>query len=166
MTGGGTGRCLQTTEAGGMGEGWSDAMAEWTEWDSASVHDFTMGGWVTGSSAGIRSYPYSTSARTNPLRYSSIRTLNEVHDIGEVWANMLHNVYAALVGEYGWEASFKTSADSEAGNVVFMHLFIDALALQPCNPTREWAWLVVVMMGWFADVVGSADCARCVDPGG
>ncbi len=28
MTGGGTGRCLQTTEAGGMGEGWSDSMAE------------------------------------------------------------------------------------------------------------------------------------------
>jgi extracellular elastinolytic metalloproteinase len=28
MTGGGTGACLQTTEAGGMGEGWSDAMAE------------------------------------------------------------------------------------------------------------------------------------------
>lgn len=28
MTGGGTGRCLQGTEAGGMGEGWSDAMAE------------------------------------------------------------------------------------------------------------------------------------------
>jgi extracellular elastinolytic metalloproteinase len=31
MTGGGTGRCLQTTEAGGMGEGWSDAMANWME---------------------------------------------------------------------------------------------------------------------------------------
>ena len=29
MTGGGTGRCLQTTESGGMGEGWSDAMAEY-----------------------------------------------------------------------------------------------------------------------------------------
>jgi len=28
MTGGGTGRCLQTTEAGGMGEGWSDTMAK------------------------------------------------------------------------------------------------------------------------------------------
>lgn len=28
MTGGGTGRCLQTMEAGGLGEGWSDAMAE------------------------------------------------------------------------------------------------------------------------------------------
>ena len=29
LTGGGTGTCLQTTEAGGMGEGWSDAMAEY-----------------------------------------------------------------------------------------------------------------------------------------
>lgn len=29
MTGGGSGRCLQTTEAGGLGEGWSDAMAEY-----------------------------------------------------------------------------------------------------------------------------------------
>ena len=28
MTGGGNGRCLQTTEAGGLGEGWSDAIAE------------------------------------------------------------------------------------------------------------------------------------------
>jgi extracellular elastinolytic metalloproteinase len=28
MTGGGTGRCLQMTEAAGLGEGWSDAMAE------------------------------------------------------------------------------------------------------------------------------------------
>ena len=28
MTGGGTASCLQTQEAGGMGEGWSDAMAE------------------------------------------------------------------------------------------------------------------------------------------
>lgn len=28
LTGGGTGRCLQTNEAGGMGEGWSDAFAE------------------------------------------------------------------------------------------------------------------------------------------
>jgi len=28
LTGGGTARCLQTTEAGGMGEGWSDAVAK------------------------------------------------------------------------------------------------------------------------------------------
>jgi extracellular elastinolytic metalloproteinase len=28
MTGGGTGRCLQIIESQGLGEGWSDAMAE------------------------------------------------------------------------------------------------------------------------------------------
>ena len=39
MTGGGTGRCLQTLEAGGLGEGWSDAMAEYV------VLSFFMSTW-------------------------------------------------------------------------------------------------------------------------
>jgi extracellular elastinolytic metalloproteinase len=47
MTGGGTGSCLQTNEAGGMGEGWSDAMAFWTEQTSATVADYVMGQYVT-----------------------------------------------------------------------------------------------------------------------
>lgn len=55
-------------------------------------------------------------------------------DIGEVWANILHNVYAALVGAYGFSAA-KVDATGTAGNVVFLHLFIDALPLQPCSPT-------------------------------
>jgi hypothetical protein len=29
MTGGGSGRCLQILESGGLGEGWSDTMAEY-----------------------------------------------------------------------------------------------------------------------------------------
>jgi len=33
---------LQTTEAGGMGEGWSDAFAEWLE-QTPEVKDFTLG---------------------------------------------------------------------------------------------------------------------------
>ncbi|TFK32706.1 Fungalysin metallopeptidase-domain-containing protein [Crucibulum laeve] len=135
MTGGGTGRCLQTTEAGGMGEGWSDAMAEWTEHTSATITDYVLGQYVTNDPAGIRSHPYSTSATTNPLRYSSLKTLTEVHDIGEVWANILHNVYAALVGVHGFSTTARTNPAGTEGNVVFLHLFIDALALQPCNPT-------------------------------
>ena len=94
-----------------------------------------MGQWVIDDDAGIRTHPYSTSASTNPLRYSSIRTLNEVHNIGEVWANLLHNVYAALVGAHGWSATARTDPTGSEGNVVFLHLFIDALPLQPCNPT-------------------------------
>ncbi|KAG8802661.1 hypothetical protein FRC17_006367, partial [Serendipita sp. 399] len=135
MTGGGTGRCLQTTESGGMGEGWSDAFAEWLEHKDASVPDFVLGAWVYNNPKGIRTYPYSTSSSTNPLKYSSIKTLNEVHDIGEVWANMLHNVYAELVGQFGWAADAFKNADSDKGNVVFLRLFYDALLLQPCNPT-------------------------------
>ncbi|GLB39380.1 putative fungalysin metallopeptidase (M36) [Lyophyllum shimeji] len=135
MTGGGTGRCLQTTEAGGMGEGWSDAMAEWTEHTSSAVPDYVMGQYVTNKPGGIRTHPYSTSASVNPLRYSSVKTLNEVHNIGEVWANMLHNVYAALVSAHGWSSTARTNPSGTEGNIVFLHLFIDALALQPCNPT-------------------------------
>ncbi|KAF9460273.1 Fungalysin metallopeptidase-domain-containing protein [Collybia nuda] len=135
MTGGGTGRCLQTVEAGGMGEGWSDAMAEWVLQKSDKVEDFIMGQYVLGSTQGIRQFPYSTNPNTNPLRYSSIRELTEVHNIGEVWANMLHNVYAALVAERGFSKTALTNPDTTEGNVVYMHLFMDALLLQPCNPT-------------------------------
>ncbi|KAG7097960.1 hypothetical protein E1B28_005271 [Marasmius oreades] len=85
MTGGGTGECLQSLEAGGMGEGWSDIVADWfSHSDSADVTDFIMGQYVTNDPAGIRSHPYSTSASTNPLRYSDIAKLDEVHNIGEV----------------------------------------------------------------------------------
>ncbi|KAF6746342.1 metalloprotease [Ephemerocybe angulata] len=135
MTGGGTARCLQTTEAGGMGEGWSDAMAEWTEQKSGTVKDYVLGDYVMGNTAGIRKYPYSTSKTTNPLTYGSVASMSEVHAIGEVWANMLHNVYAALVGKYGWSATAMTDPTRAEGNVVYLHLFLDALALQPCNPT-------------------------------
>ncbi|PFH50044.1 hypothetical protein AMATHDRAFT_61980 [Amanita thiersii Skay4041] len=135
MTGGGTGRCLQMTEAGGMGEGWSDAMADWTEKNSSAVPDFFTGQYVLNNTAGVRSHPYSTSSTVNPLRYSDLKTLKEVHDIGEVWANMLHNVYAALVGAHGWSATARTDPSGSEGNIVHLHLFIDALALQPCNPT-------------------------------
>ena len=122
-------------EAAGMGEGWSDAFAEWLTHTDASVPDFKLGAYVINDSAGIRNYPYSTSSTTNPLRYSSIASLNEVHNIGEVWANLLHSVYAALVGAHGFSSTARTDATGTAGNVVFLHLFIDSLALQPCNPT-------------------------------
>ncbi|KAI3608437.1 putative extracellular elastinolytic metalloproteinase precursor [Moniliophthora roreri] len=136
LTGGGTGRCLQTTEAAGMGEGWSDVVADWfSQSDSANVRDFVFGSWVENNTIGLRSHPYSTSTAVNPLMYSTIATLNEVHAIGEVWANILHNIYAALVAEHGFSTTARTNPDGSEGNVVFLHLLVDALSLQPCNPT-------------------------------
>ncbi|KAH9030752.1 Fungalysin metallopeptidase-domain-containing protein [Lactarius pseudohatsudake] len=145
MTGGGTGRCLQATEAGGMAEGWSDTMANWASQGATTV-DFV---WANTSqttllgSAAIRTRLLRSDhlvhrlqkSTTNPLRYSSLTTLTAVHDIGEVWANMLHNVYASLVNAYGWSATARTNPGGTEGNIVFLHLFLDALLLQPCNPT-------------------------------
>ena len=170
LTGGGTGRCLQTTEAGGMGEGWSDALADWTEKTSSAVPDFVLGQYVTANSAGIRAHPYSTSATTNPYRYSTVKTQNEVHAIGEVWANILHNVYAALITAYGFDAAAKTTPTSTAGNAVYLHLFLNALLLQPCSPTCAPPVLSALpdvrrlTMGCFS--ARSCDGARRVDPGG
>ena len=58
-----------------------------------------------------------------------------MHDIGEIWANILHNVLAALVEARGFSENAKANPDQDGGNVVYLHLFLDALALQPCNPT-------------------------------
>ncbi|KAJ8087744.1 hypothetical protein PM082_006581 [Marasmius tenuissimus] len=124
MTGGGTGRCLQTTEAGGMGEGWSDALADWfSHSDTATVSDFTLGDWVYNTDAGIRSRPYSTSTTTNPYLYSRVGTLTAVHSIGE------------LVAANGWSSTARTNASGTSGNVVWLRLVVNALSLQPCNPT-------------------------------
>ncbi|KAK0185302.1 peptidase M36 [Armillaria mellea] len=132
LTGGGTARCLQTIESQGLGEEWSDAMAEyvcsflfspfsgglvhnhrWTEQKNGNISDYIMGVWASNNPAGVRSYPYSTDLNVNPLRYSSVSRLFEVHTIGEVWANMLHNVYAALVQAHGWSS---TAMDDATGS--------------------------------------------------
>ncbi|KAG9045613.1 hypothetical protein FS837_005999 [Tulasnella sp. UAMH 9824] len=127
-------RCLGTTEAGGMGEGWSDTVAFWSEQDCATEKPFTLGSYVYNTPGGIRSVPYSTDMKIDPYTYGTVATKNEVHDIGEVWATILIEVYWALVGARGFNAD-KADVSSTAGNVVFLHLFVDALALQPCNPT-------------------------------
>ncbi|KAJ6579478.1 metalloprotease [Mycena vulgaris] len=133
MTGGGTGRCLQVPESGGMGEGWSDAFSDWMAQLESPIKDFTIGGWVDGGTP-LRRFPYSTNLTTNPYTYSALTNLTELHGIGTVWANILHNMLATLVDAHGFSKTARTNAYGTEGNVVFMHLFIDALALQPCQP--------------------------------
>ncbi|KAI9453868.1 Fungalysin metallopeptidase-domain-containing protein [Lactarius psammicola] len=128
MTGGGTGRCLQTTEAGGMGEGphnrrfrFGPVRHQQPCWDSQPpVLDF----------CDLIAQRIDSKSTTNPLRYSSLKTLTEVHAIGEVWANILHNVHAPLVTAHGWSANARMNPDGTEGNIVFLHLFLDALLLQ------------------------------------
>ncbi|KAH9053788.1 Fungalysin metallopeptidase-domain-containing protein [Lactarius vividus] len=130
MTGGATARCFQTLEAGAVAEGFADAIAMW---QNETTSDYSFG--VGVSTIGFRTHPYSTSNNTNPLRYSSLNGMTDVHAMGEVLANMFHNVYAALVAAYGWSHQSTVDPDAPEGNVVFLHLLFDALLLQPCNPT-------------------------------
>ncbi|KAL0062589.1 hypothetical protein AAF712_010523 [Marasmius tenuissimus] len=153
MTGGGTARCLQTLEARGLGEGWSDAVADWfAQSDNVSIVDFTTGNWVLNNAGGVRSKPYSTSTAVNDKKYSTIAGLNEEHcgdcsflivsqksdllsfQISER-ANTLHNVLAELVLARGVSKNALTDASSTTGNVVYLNLLVKGLAIQPCNPT-------------------------------
>lgn len=134
LVGGGTASCLRSLESTGLREGWGDAVAEWLE-QTAQVPDFTTGRYVYNNPRGVRRYPYSRSRAVNPLTYSSLYGLNEETDIGEVWANMLHNVLAALADGYGWSDTALTNPTGSQGNVVFLHLVIDGMTIAPCNPT-------------------------------
>ncbi|TPX61709.1 hypothetical protein PhCBS80983_g00971 [Powellomyces hirtus] len=128
--------CLDETESGGMGEGWSDVLAIFVQRkaDHTRETDLVMGAWVANDPKGIRSVPYSTSLERNPLMYSSIAKMNEVHNIGEVWATMWNEVYWNLVDQAGFSDDIFNAAQQK-GNIVAFQLLIDGLALQPCNPT-------------------------------
>ena len=63
-----------------------------------------MGSWDANIEKGIHNYPYPLNETINPSTY---KTLDKpgywgMHAIGEVWANILHNVYAALVQAHGY----------------------------------------------------------------
>ncbi|TEB31688.1 hypothetical protein FA13DRAFT_1754744 [Coprinellus micaceus] len=124
-TGGGTAACLQTLEARGLGEGWSDAVAEhYREMILSFLPDgLNKAALLSLTTAGLRTYPYSIDLFVSPPVYATF------------WANILHNVYAALVQAHGWSSTAFTDPDTAHDNAVFMRLLFDALSFQPCNPT-------------------------------
>ncbi|KAH6591700.1 hypothetical protein BASA50_008558 [Batrachochytrium salamandrivorans] len=119
-----------------MGEGWSDMMALIVlakSSDTATTQIF-MGAYIKNRPAGIRSHPYTTDMRINPLTYVDLRTRPRVHAIGEVWASLLWEVYWSLVAKHGFSANLHDASQS-AGNIVTMRIIIGGMMLQPCNPT-------------------------------
>ncbi|KAI8994388.1 Fungalysin metallopeptidase-domain-containing protein [Gaertneriomyces semiglobifer] len=128
--------CLRQTESGGMGEGWSDAAALIIGRKGTDTREtnFAVGAWSANNSAGIRKYPYSTDMKINPHTYSFVATTQRVHAIGEVWAAMWNEVYWNLVDKYGYSDDIFNS-NQQKGNIMTLRLLVDALQIQPCNPT-------------------------------
>ncbi|KAH6561948.1 hypothetical protein BASA50_001003 [Batrachochytrium salamandrivorans] len=137
LTGGSaTSQCLRTNEARGMGEGWSDVLALFvtSKPTDKPTTKIVFGSYVLNNQRGIRSRPYTTDMKVNPLTFSDLQTRGEVHDIGEVWAAMVWEVYWNLVNKHGFSANLHDAKQTK-GNIIAMQNVIGGLMRQPCNPT-------------------------------
>jgi len=134
-----------------MGEGWSDffALMMTTRLGDTSSMARGVGSFVSGQATtggGIRPAKYSpdfaindyTYGRTNGMKIStSISgipvTVPDVHSIGFIWASMLWDLNWKYVDKYGYNSN--VLADPNSGSARVLQLVVDALKLQPCNPT-------------------------------
>jgi extracellular elastinolytic metalloproteinase len=60
--------------------------------------------------------------------------------LGEIWAEMLFEVYWEMVENFGFSSNFKNirkdiEAGNVAGNIAMLFMTVDAMKLQPCRPT-------------------------------
>lgn len=145
LTGGPGKTCLGAADKEAMNEGWSDyvALMMTTNWATATVTDGSIprpiGNYAFGlptTGAGIRNYPYCTDKSVNPWTYDSLATsslMNETHNIGEPWCEMLWDMTWKLIGSNGINTNF-LSASSTGGNTIAMKLMVQGLKLQPCQP--------------------------------
>jgi hypothetical protein len=120
-----------------MGEGFSDwfslvftAMPGDLPTDARGIATYLRGQPPNG--AGIRNEPYSTDLLVNSFTYADVATLNRPHGVGEVWAVALWEMYWNFVDFYGFDSDLYAGS---GGNNRALELVVDALKLQPCDPT-------------------------------
>lgn len=151
----GDGMGLSNNQGRGLGEGWSDfasmLLLVRPEDELLAFNNQYQGPYGTVSYVddnqyfGIRRYPYSTNLLINPLTFrylesgvnlpqgipvnTSLDGANnpEVHAMGEIWANTLWEVYAALLndGRYSFQQAQERMKD----------YVIAGLKLTPAQPT-------------------------------
>ncbi|KAI8051335.1 Fungalysin metallopeptidase-domain-containing protein [Syncephalis plumigaleata] len=128
--------CLTGKESLGMDEGWSDFFAYWIEMKASDTpnKNVEIGRYVANRN--LRTYPYSTDLNTNPTMYSYLNNpkWTKSHEMGEVWASMLYEMYWNLVNKLGFQED-KFTPNVNKGNTLALQLVVDGLKLQPCNPT-------------------------------
>ncbi len=136
--------CLQSSEQ--MGEGWSDWAALMMQVQTGDQPEDVkgIGTFVANQSTdgrGIRQYPYSTDMSVDPLTFGDTNdmwyTYNgvdyiDIHSVGTVWASMLWDLAWAYINKYGFDSD---KYNGTGGNNKVMQLVLDAMKLQPCNPS-------------------------------
>jgi len=150
----GGGLALNRLQPGGLGEGWSDfyplcLLSEPTDdpdgcYACGGYSSYLFFGYnFANYYFGIRRYPYSTDMTKNPLTFKDIDptqadphygipisplgggSADEVHNQGEVWCSVLHEMWAELVKKWGWGY----------GNYLALRLATDGMKLTPPEPT-------------------------------
>ncbi|HRI60935.1 MAG TPA: M36 family metallopeptidase [Saprospiraceae bacterium] len=134
LAGGPNAACFDNHEQ--MDEGWSDyfALVTTVQPGDTGAKGRGIGSYELDqpiSSAGVRRYPYSTDMNINPLTYADISNSQTRHDLGEVWASVLWDLYWALVDKYGWSADLYNES---SGNYKAIRLAFDGLKNLPCSP--------------------------------
>lgn len=133
--------CLTNDEQ--MGEGWSDFFALVMTHepgdkgqDKRGIGTFASSQEITGG--GIRRFPYSTDMKINPQTLNSIKgtkrpgtPCNGCHSLGEVWADVLWDMYWVFVEKYGYNPDW---SNKSSGNYRAVFLVMEGMKLQPCNP--------------------------------
>ncbi|OAQ78423.1 extracellular elastinolytic metalloproteinase [Purpureocillium lilacinum] len=94
--------------------------------------------WIGRDPNGIRSHPYSTDLKVNPLTLEDLGYRQEVHDAGEVWCTMLNEVMWALIGVMGRGNSTVPELNEKGvatdGRFFAVQLVMAGMKMQPCNP--------------------------------
>jgi len=145
---------LNATQSGGMGEGWSDfhALMFLQRPTDTANGAFPMGTYVLGQApngSGIRRKPYSFDMSIDPLTFDAYGTSGitsygvarstEVHNTGELWSSALWDLNWLLINKYGYDGDLYTgwtgSGAGGTGNKLELRLVMDAMKLQPANPS-------------------------------
>ena len=139
---------LSTLQARGMGEGWSDffalmfsQVATDTGTEGRGIGTYVLGEPSTG--LGIRSQRYSYNMAVNTLTFANLTSLNQVHDIGEIWASVLWDLNWAFINGSAIDPNLSNTGlgfnsdltANTGGNNLALKLVVEALKLQPANPT-------------------------------
>src|SRR5262249_9789439 len=133
---------LHALHSGGMGEGWSDwwalmftQRATDTQNQARPIGTYALAQGPNGG--GFRTSPYSYDMTIDPHTFGDYNNDNEVHASGELWCSALWDMNWLLINRYGFSANVAAgyTGTGSAGNILALKLVMDALKLQPANPT-------------------------------
>ncbi|MBC8106998.1 MAG: M36 family metallopeptidase, partial [Anaerolineae bacterium] len=135
---------LSTVQSAGMGEGWSDwwsLMLLQNDGSATALNgahptaNYSIGEDPNGPS--IRRYPYSFDKTINPTTFGLYNSSTGVHHTGELWATALWDLAVTLERKWGFNPNLKSGyvTSNGNGNILAMKLVMDALKIQPANPS-------------------------------